>query len=233
MNRRASWLAIVGVLAAGSLWAWLGREERVVVGAERGEAEVVRVGGGGVEAVTVPGLGLATVSGMVRDPQGRPVVGATVCALLDWSLPGASAAARCVASERDGHYRIAGLLPLRSRVSATAPGYVARFHGRGAGASRKELVWLRGGEEAREVDVVLAGGGVEAVRQIVAVVRPGGPAAQAGLLVGDEIVAVAGESVIGADAYLHYNLTRVAPGATVQLGLARGVTIAVKAGNLP
>lgn len=73
----------------------------------------------------------------------------------------------------------------------------------------------------------------EAVRQIVAVVRPGGPAAQAGLQVGDEIVAVAGESVIGADAYLHYNLTRVAPGATVQLGLARGVTIAVKAGNLP
>jgi len=39
--------------------------------------------------------------------------------------------------------------------------------------------------------------------------------------------------VIGADASLHYNLTRVRPGATVQLGLLRGTTIAVKAGKLP
>ena len=70
-------------------------------------------------------------------------------------------------------------------------------------------------------------------RQVVAVVRPGGPAAAAGLQAGDEIVMVEGQSVIGADAYLHSNLTRVPPGAVVRLGLARGVTVAVKAGKSP
>lgn len=67
-------------------------------------------------------------------------------------------------------------------------------------------------------------------RSVVAVVRPGGPAARAGLLVGDEIVTVAGQGVLGADAYLHDNLSRVPPGATVQLGLARGVVVNVTAG---
>ena len=70
-------------------------------------------------------------------------------------------------------------------------------------------------------------------RQIVAVVRPGGPAAAAGLQVGDEIVTVEGQSVIGADAYLHNNLTIVPPGTVVRLGLARGVTVAVTAGKPP
>ena len=63
-------------------------------------------------------------------------------------------------------------------------------------------------------------------------VRPGGPAA-AGLQAGDEIVTVEGQSVIGADAFLHNNLTNVPPGTVVRLGLARGVTVAVKTGKPP
>jgi S1-C subfamily serine protease len=70
-------------------------------------------------------------------------------------------------------------------------------------------------------------------RQVVAVVRPGGPAAAAGLQAGDEIVMVEGQGVIGADAYLHNNLTKVPPGAVVRLGLARGVTVEVTAGKPP
>lgn len=70
-------------------------------------------------------------------------------------------------------------------------------------------------------------------RQVVAVVRAGGPAAAAGLKAGDEIVMVEGQGVIGADAYLHNNLTKVPPDTVVRLGLARGVTVEVTAGKPP
>jgi len=42
-----------------------------------------------------------------------------------------------------------------------------------------------------------------------------------------------GQAVIGAEGSLHDNFMRVGPGATVRLGLARGVVISVKAGKLP
>jgi protocatechuate 3,4-dioxygenase beta subunit len=64
-------------------------------------------------------------------------------------------------------------------------------------------------------------------RLIVAVVRPGGPAAAAGVQVGDEIVAVGGQDVSGANVYLYDALSRVPPGTAVRLGLARGVTVEV------
>src|SRR5690606_29051115 len=50
---------------------------------------------------------------------------------------------------------------LRYRVSAGAPGRVPAFHVRGEGAARRDTVDLRAGAELREVDIVLAGGGVE------------------------------------------------------------------------
>ena len=65
------------------------------------------------------------------------------------------------------------------------------------------------------------------VHHVVAVVRPGSPAATAGLQVGDEIVAVDGQDVAGASAYLYHGLITVAEGTTIQLGLVRGVTLAV------
>ena len=64
---------------------------------------------------------------------------------------------------------------------------------------------------------------------IVAFVRPGGPAAQAGLQAGDEIVSVDGHDVTGVNGYLYYTLTAVKAGTRVRVGLARGVSVEVTA----
>jgi len=57
----------------------------------------------------------------------------------------------------------------------------------------------------------------EDVRQVVAFVRPGGPAATAGLKVGDAIVAIDGQPVTGQDAYRYRTLSAVVAGTTVSL----------------
>lgn len=68
-------------------------------------------------------------------------------------------------------------------------------------------------------------------RYVVSSVKPGGAAARAGVVVGDEIVTVDGAAVAGAAGYLYDTLTRVSAGTTVQLGLGRGVVVAVVAGG--
>lgn len=67
----------------------------------------------------------------------------------------------------------------------------------------------------------------------VAVVRPGGPAALAGLLPGDEILAVDGHSLAGTLGSLHTSLTRVPVGTVVTLTLARGAALAITAAARP
>jgi C-terminal processing protease CtpA/Prc len=59
-------------------------------------------------------------------------------------------------------------------------------------------------------------------RWIVAFVHPGGPADEAGVAVGDEIVGVDGQEVRGLDAYRYGKLTRVLPGTKVKLVLLDG-----------
>lgn len=63
----------------------------------------------------------------------------------------------------------------------------------------------------------------------VATVRHAGPAAIAGLQAHDEIVSVDGQDVRGTNRSLYTTLTVVPAGTTVRLGLARGVTLAIKA----
>ncbi len=73
----------------------------------------------------------------------------------------------------------------------------------------------------------------EDVRMLVAVVRPGGPAAAAGLKVGEEIVTVDGQEVRGVQSYRYFNLTNVLPETTIQLGVMSGEelrSVAVTAG---
>src|SRR5262249_35132402 len=72
----------------------------------------------------------------------------------------------------------------------------------------------------------------EESRRIVSFVRPGGPAAQAGLQAGDEIVSVDGHDVAGVNGYLYWSLTSVKVGTKVRLGLARGGSVEVTAGKL-
>jgi S1-C subfamily serine protease len=67
----------------------------------------------------------------------------------------------------------------------------------------------------------------------VAVVRPGGPAAAAGLEVGDTFTSIDGQDVTGMNDYLFWTLGRVPEGTTVSLGLARGEKLAVTAGPQP
>ncbi|XXX78414.1 carboxypeptidase regulatory-like domain-containing protein [Sorangium sp. So ce134] len=63
-------------------------------------------------------------------------------------------------------------------------------------------------------------------------VRPGGPAAQAGLQVGDVIVSVDGHDVRGKMAYLYRPLSTVPAGTQVTLGLARGASVSITAGKM-
>ncbi|MCB9748753.1 MAG: carboxypeptidase regulatory-like domain-containing protein [Myxococcales bacterium] len=65
----------------------------------------------------------------------------------------------------------------------------------------------------------------------VAFVRPGGPAEQAGLKVGDVITSVDGHDVTGEQTYQYFGLVTNKPGATVELGLARGDTVKLEVGE--
>jgi len=91
------------------------------------------------------------------------------------------------------------------------------------------------GEAAGDLGYTIAdaepGADPMARRLVLAVVRPGGPGAAAGLQVGDEITSVDGQDVSGANAYLHRGLTQVPAGTTVTLGLARGASVQVTAGK--
>lgn len=103
----------------------------------------------------------ATISGTIRDPQGRPVV-ATVCATAggEW-VARALTRPVCSASGRDGRYHISGLPGLRHRVVAMAPRFIPTQYWRGAGTARRGTVDLRPGAAATNIDITLADGGVE------------------------------------------------------------------------
>ena len=65
---------------------------------------------------------------------------------------------------------------------------------------------------------------------IVAVLTPGGPAAQGGMKVGDEIVAVDGKSVVGLHSHRFMTLTRVEPGTKLLFTIQDGRSVIVVAG---
>ncbi|PCC70885.1 PDZ domain-containing protein [Nannocystis exedens] len=187
MRRRA----VVGVILAvvgGALW-WL-REEKDA--APVATAEVVAapvqamVSAGQEEAAGLqldPRLAArASIAGFVKDAKGAPIAGAQVCALLTSERLPTDERRRppCVTSERDGHYRIAGLFGARHEVVGSAPGFVPTLYAQGEGASRREWVELRPGMELLGADIVLEDGGVE-IRGVVKDLS-GGPIEGAQLL---------------------------------------------------
>jgi hypothetical protein len=68
-----------------------------------------------------------------------------------------------------------------------------------------------------------------AAPRTVAQLAPGGPAARAGVIVGDTVVSIDGVDVRAAPVDLLDGLLQVPPGATIVLGLARGATVAIVA----
>jgi protocatechuate 3,4-dioxygenase beta subunit len=64
----------------------------------------------------------------------------------------------------------------------------------------------------------------------VALVRPGGPAAAAGLAIGDVIESVDGRSVAGAESDYYWGLTRAPAGTVLVLALAGGKTVSLTIG---
>ncbi len=124
----------------------------------------------------------AAVSGLVKDDQGRPLAGAQVCAraISEQLASSDTRRATCVTSEADGRYRIGDLYGVRHSLLASAPGHVGGSYTRGEGARRRETISLRPGQEARDIDITLAGGGVE-VRGFVKDLS-GGPVEGAQLL---------------------------------------------------
>ncbi|WP_394848021.1 carboxypeptidase regulatory-like domain-containing protein [Pendulispora brunnea] len=69
---------------------------------------------------------------------------------------------------------------------------------------------------------------LQQTRWVVSVVRSGGPAAKAGLQVGDEITSVDGQDVVGPNGYIYRTLVRVPEKTSVTLGLRRGVAINIE-----
>ena len=154
-------LALVGVV----VWSWIWGGHEAAVGGAESEAEGVAGVGPRDRPEQVDarlaGRGSA-ISGTIRDPQGQPVVGATVCVLASGPrLARADRQPLCSASGRDGHYRVDGLLAIRHRVSAMAPRFVPAFYTSGVGIRRRDTIDLRPGQETRGIDIRLEAGGVE------------------------------------------------------------------------
>ena len=170
---RSKWpMVVVGLgLIGGGLW-WLRADAETEPGA--GQGELAGVAGSQTDYVSGPRdrpalvidarLGeRASVSGTVRDPQGRPVAGAQVCAQAESSRLASvdRRKASCATSGRDGHYRIGDLFGVRHRVSAGAPTFVPTAYFTGVGVARRDYVDLRPAMEAQGIDITLEGGGVE------------------------------------------------------------------------
>lgn len=164
-----TWTLLAVALALALAW-WLLRPDRDAPARPR--ADEVRLDAAVERGATIsdterPALDLrraarAAISGRVRDPQGRAIAGASVCAGAFG--PGISSAERddrrCVVSEADGAYRIDDLLPVPHLVDASAPTFIPAPHRRGAGPLASPAVRLLPGKEARDVDITLRPGGV-------------------------------------------------------------------------
>jgi len=160
---------LVLALVAGLLWWLRGREDAAsdttAAAVVTDEARAYT----GPRARTEPAVDLlrlghqATISGTITDTQGRPIAGAQVCATAQSQRLATSVTRRpiCAQSGRDGHYRIAGLFPVRHELAASAAGHIPAQYHRGEGAKRRDFVELRATQEATAVDLQLEDGGVE------------------------------------------------------------------------
>ncbi|HVV86327.1 MAG TPA: carboxypeptidase regulatory-like domain-containing protein [Kofleriaceae bacterium] len=159
------------------------------------------------------------IRGTVREQGGGPIAGAQVCS--SWWADGVASADRreptCTRSDAAGAYRLAGLVPGRHEVSASAPGHAPA--GWIAPRGEDDTIHLAPGQVRDGVDLVLAPGGVE-VKGIVEDVS-GGPIADARVSVASDSWWRRGSSYGRSDAQGHFSLW-AAPGAARLTAEAEG-----------
>jgi len=169
----------------------------------------------GLEVASASVRGIATDTRIVSDDSGRFELSRVPVGLV-WVTVGALGA-------RPGPFgtaRVAVEVPPDRRTIDLPPIRVARRR-------------IAEGEARGDLGFTLVAGepGVDAQLPPlrVATVRYGGPAAAAGLRVRDEIVAVDGEDVRGAQRSLYNTLVEVPAGVSLRLELGRGVTLEIVA----
>lgn len=215
-------------------------------GAGTSTVEVALAAGQERSGVVIELAGRGVISGRVVDADsGEPVAGLmTGFVPLAGSRIGWSEDRERVTDE-DGRFRIEDVPAGRVRVFTYAFGTTAvryemssRIVEVGAGdtaeltleARRSRLAEdERAGDLGFELREPPPAERFEPFAPVVASVRAGGPAADAGLEPGDEIVSVDGEDVRG-DLYAFHAATQVPAGTTVRLGLAAGREITITAG---
>jgi hypothetical protein len=224
-----------------------GNYELEVSAAEGFDKRSVALAAGEVRGdVLVKLAGMTRVSGAVVDLEGNPVAGVEVLIRGDRHFRfGSGDGDRRNVSDASGRFEV-GSVPVGEvmlMASAREAGYSSpRMNVRIPAGTSFELPPLRvarervgrgelTGDLGFSVQAAAPGEELDGRRYVVSSVKAGGAAARAGLLVGDEIVAVDGAPVAGAAWYLYDTLTRVSAGTTVQLGLGRGVVGAVVAGG--
>jgi hypothetical protein len=103
------------------------------------------------------------------------------------------------------------------------------------GAIRIAKSRIRGGERGGDLGITIKEGDPESEYEDIPLeigfIRPGSPAAQSELKVGDVIVDVDGQDVTGENKYLYRTLTRVRQGETVTLGTKGGTSAKLVAGK--
>jgi protocatechuate 3,4-dioxygenase beta subunit len=172
-------LAGLGLLLALGVWLAVARPGPPAPGsAAGGEAVVVAAAGRGR-----PAPAPASVRGHVHDEEGRPVAGATVCALSAGLGEGAAItagpgagppSARCATADASGAYALEGLSAgVALALSASAEGFAPGAR-RGPGGALR----LGAGERRAGVDLVLRAGGGKVTGRVESAVD-GGPIAGA------------------------------------------------------
>jgi hypothetical protein len=232
----------------GGAWSFPelpGGEYELVVSAGEGTGTITTTLAPGEErtALRIELAGKVTVRGTVVDLEGQPVPGVAV-RIVSGGFRSESGD-RGHISDAAGRFEVVQA-PVGVVTIAAAPGVGSAVLGSTItmqldGATPVlELAPIRlaprrleTGEAAGDLGYVVKqaepGADPLQMRQIVAVVRPGGPAAAAGLQVGDEILTVDGHDVTGGNSPLHTLLRGIPAGAVLRLGLARGVIVEIVA----
>jgi protocatechuate 3,4-dioxygenase beta subunit len=160
-------VAAVALIAVLAMWGWH------VMGGHHASEEPSRGGGSDFtkKHVAARTLDRASVAGTIRDQDGKPIVGARVCADAS-NLPHELVRdPSCATSDAQGAYVIANLYAAEYSVAAMAPQYLPEsFHP--SSDDDLDVFSLRAGEHRTSVDISLVRGGVE-VRGVVSDISGG------------------------------------------------------------